>query len=827
MKTGFKLLWRDWKGGELNILLVSLLVAVATVTSISLFSERIRNTIDVQAGVLLAGDAQLRGSQAIPAQWQQQADDLGLKTTDMMNFQAMAFSAQGMQLTSVKAVSGSYPLKGRVTVSDKPFIDGVEVSSAPGPGEIWMASRLFGALGIKVGDQVTIGEATLTATKALLKEPDSPQSMFFMSPRVIMNIADVAATESVQAGSRIRYGLVLSGTDSEVEQLRSELEPQLGDHYRWVMPREGNRGIGSAMDRAESFLLLAGSLGVMLAGVALALASRRYSLRQAGHVALLKTLGMGPSAVARLYLLNLFLLAVFGVLLGWIAGWLAHWAILKAFASLLPGNIATAGTGAYMTGGLTGLICLMAFAAPPLLALRNVPPSRVLRVDDGEALVSGTSALMIGILAVVVLVLWYSRSLAITAALIGGGIVSLISVSVFAWLLIRLSRRLGAHLGSTWRLGLASLQRHSRQNSLQVMIFSVALLLLFVLSLVRTSLIQDWQRQLPQDAPNHFMFNIFNLQKDAIEGFLDGHQISHSPFYPMVRGRVTAVNGTDMKTLLEQLAVEDDSSYQRELNLTWSNELGPDNEVVEGQWWQPGDEQKSLVSVEEDYAKGLGIQVGDEMTFSIAGQDTKATVASLRTVQWDSMQPNFFVIFSGEILSGDSASWLTSFYLTPADKPLLNQLAREFPTATLIELDSVIEQIQKIITQVSLAVEFILLLVLACGILVLVASIQATLDMRFKESAILRTLGARRGMVAGSLIIEFGVMGWLAGLLAVVGAEACLFFLQTKVFDISFGFHPWLWVSGPWLGMLLIGGIGYLSTRRVTRTPPLNVLRNV
>ena len=349
--------------------------------------------------------------------------------------------------------------------------------------------------------------------------------------------------------------------------------------------------------------------------------------------------------------------------------------------------------------------------------------------------------------------------------------------------------------------------------------------------LPKRRLIHDWQRQLPEDAPNHFMFNIFNLQKNAIEGFLNDHDITHSSFYPMVRGRLTEVNGTDIKTLLEQRPADDEGSYRRELNLTWSDQLGPDNAVVDGQWWGAQDHTENngqtLVSVEAEFAKGLGIKVGDQLTFSIAGQTTQAQVASLRSVQWDSMQPNFFVIFANEILGGDAASWLTSFYLSPAQKPLLNQLAREFPTATLIELDSVIEQIQTIIQQVSLAVEFILLLVLSCGVLVLIASIQATLDMRFKESAILRTLGARRGLVAGSLMIEFGVLGWLAGLLAVMGAESCLLFLQTRVFDGNFSVHPLLWLSGPWIGMALIGGIGFLSTRRVIATPPLNVLRNV
>jgi putative ABC transport system permease protein len=827
MITGLRLLWRDWKGGELTLLLASLLVAIATVTSISLFADRIKNSIADQAGNLLAGDAQVRGSVEVSSDWRQKARELGLEMADVVSYQGMAFSDSGMQLSSIKAVSDTYPLKGTLTISDTPFVGGEEVRSGPPPGEVWLASRLFGVLDVEIGDRITLGEADFTITAALIKEPDSTQSFFGVGPRVMMNWSDVEQTGAVQTGSRIRYRWLLAGPSQLMDQMEQWLEPEMGDHHRWVSVKDGNQGVGSALNRAESFLLLAGSLGVILSGVALALASRRYSLRQTSHVAILKTLGLTPNQISRIYAINLIILAVISTVIGLFLGWLIHWVILNVFAGLLPESLAEPSNRPYMIGAVSGLVSLLAFSAPPILALRQIPPALVLRAGLPGTLVSDRWSLWIGVIAMIGLVYWYSGSLLLTLALAGGGAVCLLGITLVAWVLIRLTRKFGDRLGKTWRLGLASLQRHSRQNSLQVMIFSVSLLLLFVLSLVRTSLISDWQRQIPEDSPNHFAFNIFSTELDGIKNFFDQRDISSSPFYPMVRGRVTEVNGEAIAELVKEYDPADGDDYRRELNLTWSSELAEDNRVIGGQWWQPGDEQKPLVSLEQSFAEGVGITLGDELTFSIAGQKTTAKVASIRTVQWDSMRPNFYVIFSNVILDGTAASYMTSFRLQDEQKPELNQLARQYPTVSLIELDQMLNQIQSIIQQVSLAVEFILLLVLVAGILVLIASIQATLDERFRESAILRTLGARRGLVRGSLLIEFGTLGWLSGLLGVMGAEACLYFLQTQVFQIEFYFHGWLWLVGPWLGLALIGGIGLVSTTRVINTPPLTVLREV
>lgn len=821
-----KLLWRDWRSGELNILIAALMVAVTTVTSIGLFSDRIRNSIQDEAGSLLAADAQIRSRSANPIseELRQQAAAAGLATADIVTFQAMAFgNDDALQLSAVKAVSAEYPLKGELVIADQPFGAGQSVHTGPPPGEAWIISRLFLSLGIGIGDTIGVGDANLTVTAALITEPDEAGSFFDFNPRVMINVADVGQTGAVQLGSRARYRLLLGG---DVEPFRAQVEDGLRPEYRWADVRDANEGVTSALDRAESFLLLAGSLGVMLAGVALALASRRYASRQLSHVALLKTLGLTPNAIARLYAGNLLILGVVTVVAGLALGWVLHWAFLELASGLLPRELEPAGWRPMWIGLLTGMVCLMAFAFPPVWVLREVPPAKVLRSELEGGTLSQRMVVVIGAVAVIGLVWFYSADVLLTAALLGGGLIALLGVSLMAAVLIRVVRRYGSRLGTTWRLGLSNLQRHSRQNAFQIMVFSIALMLLFILTLLRSSLIGEWQQQLPEGAPNHFAFNIFEDEISGFQGILDANSVQREPLYPMIRGRLTEVNNETLSDRLDRLEPSGDD-FRRELNLTWSDTLADDNAVVDGEWWQPGDAERNLISVEQDFAEQLDVDLGDELTFTIGGQPVDVTVKSIRTVQWDSLAPNFYVIFSGPILDGAGAAYITSFYLDADQKPLLAELVRQHPTVSVIEVDAIIRQIQDIVGQVTVAVEFILGLVLVAGFIVLLASVQATLDVRLMESAILRTLGARAGLVRGGLWIEFASLGALAGLLGALGAEVALAYFQTQMLNLDWTPHLLLWVTGPILGGLVIGTIGVVSTRRVIKVPPMVVLRSV
>lgn len=825
-----RLLWRDWKSGELNILLCSLLLAIATVTCISLFTSRIHNSIYEEASHFLAADAKVSGSLPVHKEWKAHAELIGLQTADIIRFRAMSFSEKGMVLTQVKAVSKEYPLKGQLSIADTPYGLGHKTGTGPKPGEAWIAARLFNALTIKVGDSITIGEADFTVSASLEKEPDSGQSLFGIAPRVLISIDDIPATQAVQAGSRIDYDWLLGGNTQQITDMEAWLATRLGEHFHWNGVKGGNRSIDSALTRAEQFLLLTGCLSVILSGVAIALAARRYAKRHHSQVALLKTLGSSPKDITRLYSTSLLFIGLISIVVGAALGWVLHWGIIAALGNLIPTALAAPSWSAYSTGAITGFVSLWAFAAPPIFSLRSVSPASVLRAGDSEANSLGISGI-IGAVAILGLMFFYSRDINLSLIVMAGAAVCVLGVGLLSSLLIMATKPLSRYLSYTWRLGLASLKRHQRFNTLQVVIFSLLFMLLFILLTVRTSLLTQWQNQLPEDAPNHFAFNIFPDEADEIKAFLKQQNVPAQPFYPMTRGRLVEVNGESVNDLTKDS--KSNVNYKRELNLTWSDSFGSDNTITEGKWWDNpasehlGENSPLLVSAESAYAKGLGMVIGDILTFSVAGQKVEAKVSSIRSVKWDSMNPNFYMIFNQGLLGGISANWVTSFHLPPEKKSTLNELSRAHPTVSIIEIDQTIAQVQSIIQKVSMAIEFILALVLSSGVLVLITSIQATLDLRVQEGAIYRTLGAPKSLIRLTLLIEFVTLGFLSGILAVAGTELCMYFLQTRVFNLEYASQGLLWIIGPIISATLIGLTGWLSARKVVNTPPLTLLRSV
>ncbi len=825
-KLARRIFSRDFKSGELSIVLVSVILATATVTSISLFTSRIENSIIDEASEFLAADAKVSGAHPVPTEWKDRANSFSLATSHFIEFRAMAFAGEEMLLTQVKAVDQRYPLKGQLKIAREAYTEDMPTTQGPLPGKAWIALRVMQSLGINVGDKLSIGEAEFTVEYLVTKEPDNSQSFFGVSPRVMIHIDDVEKTQAVQLGSRVNYSWLLAGDKATLAKFKDTIFTEEQKHHRWIDVTNGNRSIATALERANSFLLLAGCLSVLLAGVATALAARRYAARQQTQVALLKTFGQTPKHIVQLYSFNLSFIAVTGILLGGLLGWLLHFGIVFILGDLIPTNLANATPYAYFIGVVSACIALMAFAAPPLFALRNVSPVAILRNDNTPNIKAITSAL-IGFVAMLALVLLYSRDILLTGLISFAIIICSASVGLLSALMIRFVHPLGKRFGKAWRLGLANLQRHRQMNTPQIMVFAILLFLLFVMTNVRGSLINQWQNQIPPETPNHFVFNIFPDEAPAIKSFLQDNNIAHNPFYPMVRGRIIEADNQRVEEILKE--TKSNHNYERELNLTWSNTLGDDNKIVQGQWWDKLDlsADKHYVSVEEGFAQGIKVEVGDTITLSVAGTPIEAHVVSLRSVQWDSMNPNFFIIFHKPILDGIGANWLTSFYLSPENKRVLNTLAKDFPTVSLIEIDQTIAQVRSIVGNISLAVEFILVLILVSGFLVLISSIQATLDVRLQESAIVRTLGAQRSLIRNILLIEFAGLGFMAGLLAVVGNEVCLYFLQTKVFDLQYQAQIWTWILGPIFSTSVIALVGWLSTRRVVNTSPLQVLRQL
>ncbi|MHA1547335.1 MAG: ABC transporter permease, partial [Alphaproteobacteria bacterium] len=529
--------------------------------------------------------------------------------------------------------------------------------------------------------------------------------------------------------------------------------------------------------------------------------------------------------IDRLFLVIFIVLGVTAALIGSLLGFLTQIGVVTVLQPdfALP----TPGLAPLWLGLATGTICLLAFALPPLLKLRAIAPLRVIRrdlADTGRASdVIGYGAGIIGILG---LMWWYSGNLLLTVLTFAGATAVAGAFAVLSYLLLRSGRALGMQAGSVWRLALAGMQQRSRQNTTQILAFGLAIMLILIIFLVRTALITEWRAQLPEDAPNHFAFNIAADEVEPIQGLFDQNGVDPESFFALVQGTIVEVatlSGEKWEKP-DEIMVPGPGPVRI---LTAVAELPADNEIVTGAWWPSDYDGPPLVSLEVDFARATKLTVGDTVTFALGRETLTTVVASIRTVRWETLQPNFFLILSPGAIDSYPTTFVTAFYLPPERKLFLNDLLRAHPTTTVIEVDAIIEQIQTIIDRVTLALEIGLGLILVSGGLVLLTSIQASMDERMRQQAILRTLGASRRLVMGSLAIEFAALGLFAGVLATVGAEVTAYLLETQIFRLDYTVNTALWIIGPVLGTVLIGAIGTIATLRLVNTPPTTILREV
>ena len=867
-----RLLRRDWKGGELRLLFLALIMAVTSITGIALFTDRLEKALLLESANMLAADRIVSGRGDLPREVLTEGQTRGLSTAEVVSFTSMAFSETGNILVAAKAVTDAYPLRGEVIVSEQAFVRGTPIGSGPPQGEVWLESRAMAALDIIIGDFVSVGEAELRVGKIIVAEPDrgGGSMMDNAGPRLMLHMDDLASTNVVQLGSRVsnRYLFAaddISDLDAFEEWFRSKEEWRGRYYIRDI--RDESEEVREALERAESFLLLSSLFAVLLAGVAIALTAKRYSERHYDYVAILKTFGCTSSQISFIYLNIQLVLASFAVSIGWLFGWFIHGVILAVLQRLLFVDLPEPGFQPFIVGGLTAVICLLSFALPPLLALRETPPLRVLRKDISQQKIGDNVPYLFGALGALLLVYWYSQDLILTSVLIISVAAIALVLSGVSYFILRTSSSTGMKAGSAWLLAMTATRRRRKQNVLQVMVFSITIMSLLILTLLRTDLVEEWQAQLPENTPNHFMMNITQSQIPGIESFFAQNGIEGNQFFPLVSARVTRVNGdlpspgdesevsvsratltegseseepesemalgTNPQTDAPPVNAEDATTGGRRVRgrlsrrqVTWSTDLPSDNMITEGIWW--GEESEpGYVSIEQEYAEWLDLELGDRLEFEVNQQIVSAEVSSFRSVRWDNMQPNFFIIFSPGTIDHLGATFLSTALMEREQKILLNDLVRLFPTVVVIEIDALIEQIQTIIIQVTSAIELISILVLLCGALVLVACVNASLDERFHENAILRTLGAGRKLILSSLLIEFASIGVVAGLIATLGAEASVYYLQEEIFEQEFSFHMWTWIAGPTLGMFIIAGLGMNSTREVVSTSPLNVLRRI
>lgn len=821
----WKFLVRDWRGGELSILLMALVLAVSVVVGISGFVSRLQGALLSESARFLAADAVIVSRTEVPEEWIEEATSVGLQVSASLGFPSMAVAdIERMALVSVKAVSAGYPLKGNLQWSVDPYGTVQSDGAIPVPGEVWLAPRLFALLEVASGETITVGERPLVIAGAVRGEPDATTAVFGFGPRLLMHVDDIPSTGVVQPGSRVEYRLLLGGSADALEVFLEWLKPKLGQGQRVDSVATSQPRIGDTLDRAQGFLLLAGSLAVVLATAAILLASRRFGERHTQYVAILKSLGAQSYEISRLYGSCLFVIGTVSTLLGCILGWAIQGGFIWALGSLLPATPGPAGWEPVVMGVVTALVCLFFFAWPPLSRLADASPLHVLRAEVDVARMQRVKDLLLGGAAIIGLMWWYSGSVKVTFSVLAGLLlVTVLGVMVGRTLLAG-GHSIGGFAGSIWRVALSGLQRRRRSNSLQMVIFGVAIMLMLMLTVVRSSLISQWQAQLPPDVPNHFLLNLAPEEREQLQDFFTQRAVQTERLYPMTRGRIMEVNGAALPRWEE--AESETAPRQREANFTWSDVQPAGNELIAGEWWSQ-DAVEPWVSVEEEFARDIGASLGDQLTVRIGADSFTVTVRNIRRVDWQSMRPNFFMVFPRSVLAAYPGMYMTSFLLTPDRKNLLNDLVRELPTVTIIELDMVIAETRAVVDQVARALELVLAVILLAGALVLVAGVQSSLDGRLKEAALLRALGARRELLLGTLWIEFLVLGGLAGGLAGVGAEAATYALQTRVFDMVWTPTPLMWWLGPVIGAAVIGCLGVWSCRHVVRTPPVVLLREV
>ncbi len=819
---GIRLLWRDWRGGELGLLIAALTVAVTIVVGIAQFVERIHGAILAESNEFIAADRLLRSNEAVPEEWLQLANTYGLRHAQVLHFPTMVLAGEAMQLAAVKAVSAAYPLLGELTIQAGAQQNSQVVAHGPAAGEVWADTRLLQVLGVKVGDKLSVGNTELGISAIVTREPDSGFSVFSYGPRLLMNSADIAATGVIQPGSRVQYNLLLQGDAESLDAYLNELRPQLGDNQKVLGVRDSQPTLARALDRAERFLLLAGSMGVILAGIAIAIATRRYTERHFDYVAILRSLGATSKRVLSFYLTHLFLLSTLAVLLGCLLGWGLQTAAVSTVSEVLRVNLPDAGARSFILGAATALISFIAFALPSILHLQQVTPMRVLRRDLGSPDFNQRAIYLFGILGLVSIVYLYSGDVKITLALSAGVAAVAAVVLLMTWLLLKSANVTGMRAANPVALALAGIRRRAAHSALQVFVFTLALMLLLVLLLVRTSLLDEWRLQMPANTPNHFLLNITPQQVDGVRLLLAEAGIETAGLFPMVRGRISAINGVPLAEH-EVLDEATRANYNREINLTWAEALPADNELIAGAWWQAGASQQ--LSVEAGMAERLQLAVGDEVSFSVAERTLTTRVTSIRALDWEQMRPNFFMILSPGSLSGFPASYMTSFFVPKAQSAVMPRLLKAYPTVGIIEVDAVIRQVRTIIDRVSSAIELVLGLILLSGVIVLFASVQTSMDERYMEQAILKTLGARSKLLFSSLLFEFALLGLLAGVLAALSSEAIVWFLQTRVLEMEYDVHVWVLIVGPLGGALLVAALGLLISARTIQATPMQVLR--
>ncbi|MDT7522846.1 FtsX-like permease family protein [Rhodoferax sp. TBRC 17198] len=826
---GWRTLWRDVRSGELRLLILAVTLAVAALTAVGFFADRLQGGLQRDARQLLGGDAVISSDNKPPAAFEDRARELGLQVVHTLGFPTMARAsdAQGgaAKLVALKTVEAGYPLRGTLRISPSPDTPDTPTKDIPAPGQAWVDAALLDAIGIQVGDPILLGDVQLKVGAILVIEPDRGGGFMNFAPRVMLNEADIAATGLIQPASRLSYRMAVAGPEAAVKTYVEWADAQVKGSVRGVRVESlesGRPEMSQTLDRANKFLSLVALLAALLSAVAVALAARAFAANHLDDCAMLRVLGLSQRTIASAYAFEFALVGLFASLLGVAVGFGVHYLFVALLAGLVSATLPAASIWPALLGIGMGLTLLMAFGLPPVLQLAQVPALRVIRRDVGNLRPASLGVLAIGVAGFAALLLTVSSDLTLGLIAVGGFAGAVLVFAGLGWLAVKLLRKAVNESTAPRWLVLATRQISARPmyTVVQVSALSVGLLALVLLVLLRTDLIASWRKATPPDAPNRFVINVMPEQSDAFQKALVDKGVAKFDWFPMIRGRLVAVND---KVVSPDDYTEDRAKrlVDREFNISHSAKNPQHNLIVGGKWTE---EEAGAISVEEGIAKTLNLKLGDTLRFDVGGVQTEAKITSLRKVDWGSMRANFFVMFPVSTLKDVPSTYMGAFK-APETKGFDNSLVREFPNITNVDMSSTINQVQRVLDQVIRAVEFLFGFTLAAGLVVLFAAVTATREDRAREFAIMRAVGAGSSLLRQVQRTELAGVGLLAGFLASIVAAAVGWALARFVFEFDWTVQLWVPLVGALAGAVLALAAGWWGLRDVLRRPVVETLR--
>ena len=824
-KFAAKAFFRQSRSGEVLVMIAAISMAVASLSAVGFLTDRISLSIEKQASELLAADLRISSPEPIQKEWIDLAKERKLELASSQSFPSVVYSQEGNALARIKAVSSMYPLRGTVRISDNDISDEYEVKKIPSPSEVWVDQAILYRLNAEIGDEISIGNSDFKITAILRYRPDQSIGFATLSPTVLMNISSIPGTGLITEGSRVNYSMLIAGENNEVQTFSELMSVKLNDSARISNPSDSSERTNQTINRSKQFLSLTVIISVLLSGIAISMSARRFAKKRMDMIALMKSFGAKRRFILQTIIIQLTMIGLTGVILGSIMGFIVENLVANLIADLFMSELPNPTFQTLFIGLLAAFILLPGFAFSSLLQLSNTSAIKVLRKNaipapPSELFIAGGALLSLSIL-----LYYFVRDIELLAVIILGMLIISLLLFFIGQILAQILGSLRGGFGASWRYGLANVSRRGRDSAIQIVAFGLSLTALLLLSLIRTDLLTDWQKALGENTPNYFLINIQSYQTEGIREILKSSDGVLPKFVPLVRARMTEINGQSVQ----------DRSYpdergnwlaNREANLSWSKTVNSKNKVTDGSWWSADYKGPPLVSIERSAAEDMGVAVGDNLTFLIAGENITAEISSIREVDWNSFSPNFFLVLSPNSLDTFPSSFISSMYLDKSENQILKELQINYPTVSVVDLDPILQQVRQVITKVSIAVQAVFIFTLIAGITVLFSAVHSTIDERKFESALLRAVGMKKRNVIISLLSEFSAIGLSAGILAASGASILAWQIASRFFEISYIFNLSLWLAGIVCGVVLVSLFGYIASRDAIKSPPVNALRN-